>query len=286
MQAFLKWSTDQLRQAGIDSPRMEAELILASALGFLREDIYIYPKRILTEDEKSVLRDLINRRICREPMAHILGYKEFWSLDFKITPDVLIPRPETEILIESLFSLHHKNAKNQPILLLDIGTGSGVIAIVVALEISNCQIVATDFSEKALAIARINAGTHGVSKQVNFVRSDMFAEIAKESYDFIVSNPPYIETERLNDLMVDVRDFEPRSALDGGLDGLRFYRKIIPGALDYLKEGGSLVLEIGETQSNPLRQLLAIQGGYKEVKVAQDFSGNDRVVSARKLTNG
>ena len=286
MKAFLEWSKDYLNQAGIDSPRMEAEVLLAGALRLCREEIYRRSERILSEDEKSISRDLVERRVRREPIAHILGNKEFWSLNFKTTPDVLIPRPETEILIETLFSLNDETPTDQLLHLLDIGTGSGVIAVVVALEIANCQVTATDNSPEILALARTNAETYGVSQKINFVQCDMLTGVPEAPYDFIVSNPPYIETIRLNDLMPDVRDFEPRCALDGGADGLDFYRCIVPGALDYLKDGGGLILEIGETQTEAVSRLLYVEDEYEAIKVTQDGGGYDRVVSARKRANG
>ena len=286
MKAFLEWSTDRLNQAGIDSPRMEAEVLLAGTLRLCREEIYRRPEWILSEADKSLLRDLVGRRIRQEPVAYILGHREFWSLDFKTTPDALIPRPETEILIETLFALNDENPTGQSLHLLEIGTGSGVIAVVTAREIVNCQVTATDHSTEALAVARTNAEKHGVSKKIKFFQCDMFTGLPEGPYDFIVSNPPYIETIRLNDLMPDVRDFEPRCALDGGIDGLDFYRRIVPGALDYLKEGGGLVLEIGETQAKTVSRLLSAEDKYEAIKVTQDGGGYDRVVSARKRTNG
>ena len=286
MKSFLKWSTDLLDQAGINSPRLEAEVLLAGALQLCREEIHLRSERILSEEDKAILHDLVERRVRREPVAHILGHKEFWSLDFKITPDVLIPRPETEILIETLFSLNNETSKDQSLTLLDIGTGSGVIAVVVALAISNCQVTATDCSPEALVVARANAKIHGVSNRINFVQCDTFTGLPETTYDFIVSNPPYIETARLNNLMSDVRDFEPWCALDGGMDGFDFYRRIVPGALGYLKQGGRLVLEIGDTQAKTVNRLLCFEDKYEAIKVKQDFGGYDRVVSARKRTNG
>ena len=290
MKAFLEWSIDRLTQAGVDSPRMEAEVLLAGALGFGREEIYRRPERILNEVEKTVSRDFVGRRVRREPVAHILGHREFWSLDFKITPDVLIPRPETEILIETLLKLQAKlNAEastGQVRRLLDIGTGSGIIAVVAAREITDCRVTATDLSPDALVLARENADTHDVSDQINFIQGDLFAEVPETLYDFIVSNPPYIETKRLPDLMPDVRNFEPTAALDGGVDGLDFYRRIISKASDYLKEGGGLVFEIGETQAEAVSRLLCAEDKYETVNVTKDYSGYDRVVSARKRTNG
>ncbi|HAK37501.1 MAG TPA: peptide chain release factor N(5)-glutamine methyltransferase [Nitrospina sp.] len=290
MKAFLEWSIDRLTQAGVDSPRMEAEVLLAGALGFGREEIYRRPERILNEDEKSVSRDFVGRRVRREPVAHILGHREFWSLDFKITPDVLIPRPETETLIETLLKLQAKlNAEastGQVRRLLDIGTGSGIIAVVAAREITDCRVTATDLSPDALVVARENADTHDVSDQINFIQGDLFAEVPETLYDFIVSNPPYIETKRLPDLMPDVRNFEPTAALDGGVDGLDFYRRIISKASDYLKEGGGLVFEIGETQAEAVSRLFCAEDKYETVNVTKDYSGYDRVVFARKRTNG
>ena len=290
MKAFLEWSIDRLTQAGVDSPRMEAEVLLAGALGFGREEIYRRPERILNEDEKSVSRDFVGRRVRREPVAHILGHREFWSLDFKITPDVLIPRPETETLIETLLKLQAKlNAEastGQVRRLLDIGTGSGIIAVVAAREITDCRVTATDLSPDALVVARENADTHDVSDQINFIQGDLFAEVPETLYDFIVSNPPYIETKRLPDLMPDVRNFEPIAALDGGVDGLDFYRRIISKASDYLKEGGGLVFEIGETQAEAVSRLFCAEDKYETVNVTKDHSGYDRVVFARKRTNG
>ena len=286
MKAFLDWSTDRLNQAGIDSPRMEAEVLLAGALRLCREEIYRKPDRILSEGEKAISRDFVDRRIRREPMAHILGYKEFWSLDFKITSNVLIPRPETETLIETLLSLNNETPRGVSPHLLEIGTGSGVIAVVAAQEIPNCQVTATDYLSEVLTVARSNAKKHGVSDKINFIQGDIFSGIPVAPYDFIVSNPPYIETLHLSGLMPDVRDFEPQRALDGGEDGLDFYRRIIPGALNYLKEGGGVVLEVGETQANAVSTLLCVEGQYEAIKVTQDYGGYDRVVSAKKKANG
>ena len=286
MKEFLNWSIGFLNQAGIDSPRMEAEVLFAGALKLTREDIYSRPERILTESEKNILRNFVGRRALREPVAHIIGRKEFWSLDFKITPNVLIPRPETETLVETLLSLNSKNPTNLPLNFLEIGTGSGAVAVVMAHEILNCRVTATDYSLEVLAVARLNAEKHGVSDKIDFVQSDMFLELPIALYDYIVSNPPYIQTSHLNGLMPDVINFEPKNALDGGGDGLDFYRKIIPESLNYLKKGGVISLEIGETQAQPIKNFFFSEGKYEEINIFQDYSGYDRVVSARKKTNG
>ena len=286
MKAFLGCSIDRLNQAGIDSPRMEAEVLLAGALRLCREEIYRRPERVLNEDEKAISRDFVNRRVRREPVAHILGHKEFWSLDFKITSDVLIPRPETETLIEVLLSLNNETSAGLPPRLLEIGTGSGIIAVVAAQEIPNCRVTATDYFPEVLAVARSNAGKHGVFDKINFIQGDTFSGVPIAPYDFIISNPPYIKTSHLSDLIPDVRNFEPQSALDGGEDGLDFYRRIIPGALKYLKKGGGVVLEVGETQAKAVSTLLYAGGKYEAIKITQDYGGYDRVVSARKKVNG
>ena len=286
MKAFLGCSIDRLNQAGIDSPRMEAEVLLAGALRLCREEIYRRPERVLNEDEKAISRDFVDRRVRREPVAHILEHKEFWSLDFKITSDVLIPRPETETLIEVLLSLNNETSAGLSPRLLEIGTGSGIIAVVAAQEIPNCRVTATDYFPEVLAVARSNAGKHGVFDKINFIQGDTFSGVPIAPYDFIVSNPPYIETSHLSDLMPDVRDFESWSAPNGGEDGLDFYRRIIPGALKYLKKGGGVVLEVGETQAKAVSTLLYAEGKYETIKITQDYGGYDRVVSARKKANG
>jgi release factor glutamine methyltransferase len=286
MKAFFEWSIDRLNQAGIASPRMEAEVLLAGALKLYREELYSRPERILNKAEKVVSRDFINRRIRREPVAYILGQKEFWSLNFKVTSDVLIPRPETETLIETLLALNNINPIGMEARLLEIGTGSGVISVVAAKEIPNCRVTATDYWPEPLAVARLNADSHGVSNKINFIQSDIFSKVPITPYDFIVSNPPYIATPHLGNLMRDVRDYESKKALDGGVDGLDFYRRIIPVALNYLKKGGGIVLEIGETQAKPVSDMLCAGDKYESIKVTQDYSGYDRVVSARKKNNG
>lgn len=158
--------------------------------------------------------------------------------------------------------------------------------MVAAQEIPNCRVTATDYFLEALAVARLNAENHGVSDKINFVKSDMFLELPRVLYDCIVSNPPYIQTSRLNDLMTDVINFEPRSALDGGDDGLSFYKRIIPEALSYLKKGGAVILEIGETQAKAVTRLFYQEDQYEGIKVIKDYSGYDRVVSARKKIYG
>ena len=282
MKAYFEWSIYHLSQAGIVSPRMEAEVLLAGDLKIYREELYSRPERILNETEKVISRNFVNRRICREPVAYILGQKEFWSLNFKITSDVLIPRPETEILIETLLSLNNITPVGLEPRLLEIGTGSGVISVVAAKEIPNCRVTATDYWPEPLLVARSNADSHGVSNKINYIQSDIFSKVPITLYDFIVSNPPYIATSHLTTLMRDVRDYESKKALDGGVDGLDFYRRIIPEALNYLKKGGGIVLEIGETQAKSVSDMLCAGDRYESIKITQDYSGYDRVVSARK----
>ena len=286
VKSFLSWSIDRLGDVGIESPRLEAEVLLAGALRLRREEIYRAPERVLDAEEWAAAQTCVERRLRREPVAHILGRREFWSLDFKVTPEVLVPRPETEILVETLLAMYAKTPANGPVRILDIGTGSGIIAVSAAREIPDSRVTATDISSEALAVARENAETHAVSDRICFVQGDLFADAPEAPYDFIVSNPPYIETGRMSGLMPDVREFEPRSALDGGADGLDYYRRIVPGALDYLKPGGGLIFEIGETQAQAVSKLLRVEGEYESVEVIRDYGGYDRVVSARKRVNG
>ena len=285
MKDFLEWSIGRLSQAGFASPRMETEELFSGALKVGREEIFLRPERVLTEPEKNTLRSFVERRVLREPVAYILRTKEFWSLDFTITPEVLIPRPETEILVGTLLSLNTKKPDELSFRLLDIGTGSGVIAVVAAKEIPNCQVTATDYFQSVLTVAKLNSERHGVSDKIHFVKSNIFSHLPKVLYDCIVSNPPYVKTSNLNDLVSDVIDFEPRGALDGENDGLGFYKRIIPKALNYLKNGGFIILEIGETQANAVTGLFRSTGHYEKINVVQDYSGYDRVVFARKKTN-
>jgi release factor glutamine methyltransferase len=234
----------------------------------------------------------LERRAIGEPVAYIAGKREFWSLDFAVSPEVLIPRPETELLVESALSCLNRapgqtgvaDAAGWHLHALDLGTGSGAIAVSLVKERGDLAVWATDVSGPALDIARLNARRHAVEPRIRFAQGDLFEPVAdkKDFFDVIVSNPPYVPSAELAHLAPDVRDWEPRMALDGGAAGLDFYRRIIAEAPLYLSPEGSLLVEIGPDLAVRVRELLAASGQYEECAVHPDYSGRPRVVSARK----
>jgi release factor glutamine methyltransferase len=217
----------------------------------------------------------------REPVGYITGRKEFWSLDFVVTPEALIPRPETELLVE--VALHRlKSTASRTLNILDLGTGSGIIAVCLAKERLEANIVAVDISSSALEVARINSRRHGVSERIDLIHGDLFAPLgAKEGlFDLIVANPPYIRTGELSLLAPEISQWEPMTALDGGLDGIEYYRRIIGEAHEHLAPGSSIVLEIGADMAPVVTELFARSGGYGPPSVYQDYAGKDRVIAA------
>ncbi len=281
--SFLDWSVACLTGAGVDSPRLDAEVLLAGALRSRREEVRLESGRILEGQELAVSQNYIERRACREPVSYILNRREFWSMEFKVTPDVLVPRPETEVLIERILDRISARLRNPRYRVLDIGTGSGNIAVTLAKELPHSCVTAVDISPQALAVAKENALVHRVADRIHFVCGDCLSGIPMGLYNLIVSNPPYIKTAQWEGLMADVKDYEPRRALDGGAGGLEFYRRIVPGAYDCLAEGGLLALEIGEHQAKCVAGLFRKHGGYQAPDVLPDYSGRDRIVLAERL---
>ncbi len=281
-QSFLKWSAERLTQAGIESPRLESEVLLARGLRASREDLYRDPDRELEEDEIALSKSFVERRFLREPVAYILGRREFWGLDFQVNPDVLVPRWETEILIEQFLQWARSESFSEPMQILDMGTGSGNIATVAAKELPQSRVTAVDISPPALAIAQANAWVHEVADRICFVEGDLFACDLETCFHAILSNPPYIEEDQRDSLMPDVKDYEPGRALFGGPDGLSYYQRILPGAWRHLKENGVLFLEIGNGQANDVLSLIKNHGGYHAPEVTLDYMGMERVISARK----
>jgi release factor glutamine methyltransferase len=283
--SVLKEAADTLSSNHIEQARLEAEVLLAHVLRLKKEALIVYPDRELTDPQEEEFQQLVERRCRKEPLAYIVGHREFWSLEFKVNPKVLIPRPETEGVIERLLSLATEEAREQPVRVLDVGTGSGILAIVAALEFPKAQLTAVDNSSDALEVARENALRHQVAERVEFLNMDLLRDwslIENILYDFILSNPPYIPSQELGQLMPDVRDYEPREALDGGPDGLACYRCIVTNALPYLKPGGHLILEVGDDQAGRVEQSLQNHGGFENIAILQDLSGYDRIVSARR----
>ena len=230
---------------------------------------------------------LIQRRISGEPLQYILGHQEFWSIDFKVDPRVLIPRPETELLVEQSLLILSKNSFKRIPSVLEIGTGSGAIAIALAKEVTNIFLVATDISREALRLAKENARSAGLGHQIKFVNGDLFSSLrsSKEegTFDMILSNPPYIHRLELQTLAREVKEYEPMIALDGGEDGLEFYRRMIPEAPFYLREGGWLLLEVGQGQGSLVSKWMEEEGDFLKPECILDLSGIERVVKAQKI---
>lgn len=278
---ILDWTTAHLTKHGSDSPRLDAEVLLAYARKCERIRLYTNYEDEVSEQERGLMRELVQRRSKSEPVAYLVGNREFFGLDFYVDPNVLVPRPDTETLVIELVD----EAQQLPSpSILDLCTGSGCIAIAAAANCAKASFLATDISERALAIAQKNAETNALSAKIQFLLSDCFAELPEGTvFDIIVSNPPYIPDAEIESLDADVRQHEPRLALSGGTDGLDFYRRIISEAPRYLKEGGRLMLEFSPEQETSLKALFETSGKYGDVRVKADLAGRARVMISQKL---
>lgn len=283
----LEWGKGLLKQSGIENPRLDAEVLLMFCTGNGREWLYTNHAITLKKEEWNSFISCIQRRAKREPVAYITGNKEFRKLTFTITPDVLIPRPETEILVEVLLEKCNRlQEKKNHLRVLELGTGSGIIATSLAHEIDNATIVASDSVYEAITIARENIRRYRLDKKINFfvghfthalkIRSE------KQYFDCIVSNPPYLSENDFYRTMPEIKDYEPRQALCGGSDGLACYRDLLQDVHRVLYDGGFLLLEIGSEQSNAITAIIQKTEHYSEVSIVKDLSGSDRVISARK----
>lgn len=274
----LEWTIPHLKAHGSESPRLDAEILLAHARGCPRIQLYTNYDEPLTEGQRAVMRDLVQRRAAAEPVAYLVGHREFFGLDFRVSRDVLIPRPDTETLVVA--GLEFLATRPQP-RVLDVGTGSGCIAISLAVNAPNAILVATDQSAAALEIARENAARHGVDDRIRFVEGDLYAPLSvSEPFDLIVSNPPYIASAEIDTLAPDVRLHEPRAALDGGPDGLAIIRRLLADARAFLSPAGGLLIEISSEQAESVTQLLAASGAFEDIRVIHDLSRQPRVVQA------
>lgn len=272
----LLWAAQQFQQHGIEAARWEAELITAHALSIARDELYCHPHRRLTPLESSTLESLVARRCRGEPLQYLLGYTEFFGCRLRLTPAVLIPRPETEELVELLVLTYR--GSHVPQRVLDVGTGSGAIAIALARAWPKSSFVAVDISVEALALAHENAFQNGVSERICFLRSEWFSAVTGE-FDLIVSNPPYVRTEYLERAPQELL-YEPREALDGGADGLDAIRRIIAESPRYLRPHGALYLEIAADQGEHVRDLLIHNGSFREIEIIKDLANRERFARA------
>ena len=273
---LLRWTTNYFTEKGIDNPRLDAELLLADVLKLDRVGLYLNYDRPLSREELDVVRPLVKKRGQREPLQYLLGSAEFWSLPFKVTPDVLIPRADTEILVEEALARAGSTGE-----LLDIGTGSGAIVISLASELPGWQLTGLDISAAALTIARENIESNQVADRVTLLQCDL-AELPTQQYDLIVSNPPYIAQQEWDELMPEVRCFEPQLALLAENDGLGCYQQLAAQIDSRLKSGGWLLLEIGYQQAVAVQELLTA-AGLHNLFIRKDYSGQPRVVGGQKL---
>lgn len=275
-----------LERAGIETARLDAECLLAHVLGCPRWRVVVEPRRRLTQEEFGRYLTLLHRREWREPLAYLLGTREFWSLSLAVSPGALTPRPETETLVEAaLTTVRESHLRVSSSVVVDLCTGTGAIAIALARELPGATVIATDISRRALRLARTNAETHAVGDRVTFLRGDLWQALEGHApVDLVVCNPPYIPSAAIPALMPEVQ-WEPRRALDGGPDGLRFHREIIGKAPQHLRPGGFLLLEVGADQAEGVCALVRSGGGFEAVRVRRDLAGRDRVIVARRSAN-
>lgn len=271
---LLAWTKDYLLSKGVVNARLEAEWLLCAATGLDRVGLYLHYDKPLNEGELAAYRALVARRAKREPLQHILGTQDFCGLEFEVNADVLIPRYDTELLV-SEGATRAPDASS----VLDIGTGSGCIAVSLQKRLPNAHVTATDISEAALVVARRNAAKLGAT--IEFLQGSLFIPVAGRRFDLIVSNPPYIPTADIGVLDQEVRDYDPFTALDGGRDGLHIYRSLIPEAAGYLNSGGWLLVEMGIGQANDVAELFKMAGSYRQPVIAIDPGGIERVVGAQ-----
>jgi release factor glutamine methyltransferase len=270
----------RLTEENVPSPRMNAELLLMFTLGCDRAYLYAHPERDLTSDENTRYDAALSERARGVPAQYITGHQEFWGMDFIVAPAVLIPRPETEHLVETVLSCVGPMALSTgPFRLIDVGTGSGCVAVALAKELPRMEIYATDISDAALEIASANAARHQVQSRIHFHHADLLAGFDDNFFDFIVSNPPYVGELEADQVQVEVRKFEPRSAVFAGPTGTEVIARLIPQAHAALRPGGWLTMEISGTIVERTRQLLT---GWEEIRIENDLQGIPRVAAARK----
>jgi release factor glutamine methyltransferase len=295
---LIEWTRGFFEKKGIPQPRLEAEILLAHVLGMERIDLYLKYEQPVDEAQRASFRDLIRRRADREPTRYLVGVCEFMSLALKITPDCLIPRPETELLVEQVLAL--SGAKRRPmgaafpgdagpapvpVRVIDLCTGSGCVAVSLAVHLPPSEVTAADLSPAALAVARENAEAHGVDGRIAFLEGDLYEPLDAadvQPADFLVANPPYVAEAGWAALAPEIREHEPRAALVAGPRGLEVVERIVKGAPAYLKEGGVLLVEIGAEQGRAAAAAASAVRGLADVQIVKDYANLDRILMARR----
>ena len=279
---LLKWTSHYFEQHGVPNPRLDAEVLLGHLLEKSRLQLYLHFEMPVFQEHLTPFRELIKKRIEHTPVSYLTNRKEFMSVDFYVDERVLIPRPETEQLVETILTTETGDSQR----VLELGTGSGVIATSLAVHQPEWDIIATDISESALAVAQKNAETHVPAAQIRFLSGDLFEPIkamdpdGEIRFDWIVCNPPYIKKTEWDTLSPDVRDYEPEIALFAGEDGLAVIRRLIVEAPEYLTPNGKLILEIGDAQADAIRTLINAEPAYCTYKLIKDYAGKERIVLA------
>jgi release factor glutamine methyltransferase len=278
---ILNQAVEKLRLAGIDRPRTNTELLLGAVLNKSKADLYLNKDRILTSDEIEKFNHYLKERIVHKPVQYIIGTVEFFGLEFKVDERVLIPRPETETLVEVIIE-QLKDKENSKI--IDLGTGSGAIAVSLAKNLKEAFVYATDVSKDALNVAKENAIRNNVENQIEFVCGDLFEPLKNKNLegqiDCVVSNPPYVSKEELESLPKEIKDYEPEVALASEEEGVFFHKRIVEGSFDFLKEGGMLALEVGLGQARKVAELIQNHLAFKNAEIKKDMGGIERIVVA------
>lgn len=274
VEQLLREAVEKLREAGADTPLLDAEVMLSRILACSRTHLLAHPQTRPPREAVEWFAQSVSRRSQREPLAYIVGEREFYGIRFEVTPAVLIPRPETEILVETAVTV--LQGVPDPTV-ADVGVGSGAVAVSIAKSVPEAVVYATESSEATLEVAERNANRAGVSDRVQLLKGDLLEPLAGRSFDLIVSNPPYVPSAEIDRLEPEIAKYEPRQALDGGPDGLDYYRRLGPDAPEYLKAGGVLAVEVGAGQSPAVAKLFQANG-FQDVRSVRDYSGIERVV--------
>ena len=282
---LLTWTTEFLGKHGSDSARLDAEVLLAESRGCPRIALYTAFDEVADETTRARFRELVRQRAEGKPVAYLVGRREFYSLSFRVTADVLIPRPETELLVLRAIDLVKQLSKGRPPLVADIGTGSGIVAVCLAKHLPAAQFVAVDASPAALDIAKENAATHGVAERIEFVEGDLFASVAADrQFDLVASNPPYVSEAEFAALDPTVRNFDPRQALVAGPRGTEVIERLVTQSAERLQPGGWLLMEISPMIEGAVRQIVENQAGLTLHPTIKDLAQLARVIQAQKLT--
>lgn len=281
---LLTWTTDYLKQHGSDSPRLDAEVLLAESRGCKRIELYTKFEELADDATRTKFRELVKHRAEGKPVAYLVGRREFYSLSFRVTPDVLVPRPETESLVLRLLDLFKQGtiATDAP-QIADIGTGSGIIAVCAAKHLPKASVLAVDASTAALTVARDNAAAHGIADRIEFFDSDLFATVPPgRRFHVVASNPPYISEAEFATLSPTVRNFEPRQALVAGPHGVEVIERLVPQAAERLEPGGWLLLEVSPMIEPRVLEIITQHGGFELGATIKDLASLPRIVQAKK----